>query len=459
MFASFQRRLTGGYVILAVLLIVGVVAATSVLAFVLYAHEVNDALTGASQRATDIAAQYASEHRSLEAAAPIIAHKIARGRFHVAVFDDRRRLLAENEPPELHTAGRAVLASIGGALGLAHARIPVSGGTVYINADFDRFGSTLLWYWSIVLPIGVLAVIVAWLIGRRITARAIGPLVDVTRSLQTIAAGDLERGKLISSGGELRDLTTAYNDVVLRLASATAERRQTESQMRQFIADAGHELRTPLTVIMGYLDLLRSGGLRADRSGAERAYETMLEESRRMRGLIERLILLARLDRPPAEERKGVVDIRALAARAARAVSPVDTAQRVTVRDGAVRALTFGDEAELYEAIKNIIDNAVKYAPNAPVDVSVERDDATVTLYVNDAGPGMDPQDLAHAFDRFYRGSGKYDVEGSGLGLAIAKRAVERAGGSLDLQSAAGEGTRVTMKLPALSENSQHSPV
>jgi two-component system sensor histidine kinase MprB len=71
----------------------------------------------------------------------------------------------------------------------------------------------------------------------------------------------------------------------------------------------------------------------------------------------------------------------------------------------------------------------------------------------------MDPQDLAHAFDRFYRGSGKYDVEGSGLGLAIAKRAVERAGGSLDLQSAAGEGTRVTMKLPALSENSQHSPV
>jgi two-component system OmpR family sensor kinase len=309
------------------------------------------------------------------------------------------------------------------------------------------------------LPIGVLAVIVAWLIGRRITARAIGPLVDVTRSLQTIAAGDLERGKLISSGGELRDLTTAYNDVVLRLASATAERRQTESQMRQFIADAGHELRTPLTVIMGYLDLLRSGGLRADRSGAERAYETMLEESRRMRGLIERLILLARLDRPPAEERKGVVDIRALAARAARAVSPVDSAQRVTVRDGAVRALTFGDEAELYEAIKNIIDNAVKYAPNAPVDVSVERDDATLTLYVNDAGPGMEPQDLAHAFDRFYRGSGKYDVEGSGLGLAIAKRAVERAGGSLDLQSAAGEGTRVTMKLPALSENSQHSPV
>jgi two-component system, OmpR family, sensor kinase len=456
MFSPFRSRITRSYVLLAVALIVVVVASSSVLAFVLYSRELNDAVAGASARAMDIAAQAAAQHKPLSSVAPAIARSVGRGRFRVAVFDNQRRLLAENERPESRNAGHTLVQRLGELIDLPRARVAVSGGMVSITADFDRFGRTLLWYWSIMVPVGVLALLVAWLIGRRITARAVGPLADVTQSLQTIASGDFEGGKLLSSGGEMRELTTAYNDVVLRLASATAERRQTESQMRQFIADAGHELRTPLTVIMGYLDLLRAGGLRTDEQAAQRTYETMLEESRRMRGLIERLILLARLDRAPSTERNAPVDVAALVKRAAQSVTPIDAPGRVLIHDGTAAALTFGDESELYEAIKNIIDNAVKYAPNSQVDVSLQPDGSTISVCVSDTGPGMEPQDVAHAFDRFYRGSRKYDVEGSGLGLAIAKRAAERAGGTLELQSAPGEGTRVTLRLPQLSENSLH---
>ena len=459
MFASFRRRITGGYVLLAVLLIVVVVGTSTALAFVLYSHEINDAVAGASQRASEEAAQYAQAHQTLAQAAPVIARSIGRGRFRIAVFDDNHKLLAENERPEHPNAGRSVAQAIGAAIGLPRARVPVQGGTVFIAADFDRFGQILIWYWSIVLPVGALAVLIAWLIGRRLTARAVGPLADVTQSLQRIAAGDLAPDRLLRSAGELRELTTAYNDVVLRLASATAERRQTESQMRQFIADAGHELRTPLTVIMGYLDLLRSGGLRGEPAAAESAYGTMLEESRRMRALIERLILLARLDRAPAAAQSAPFDIGALVKRAVASAAPLAQKERVTVRDGVRNAVVFGDEAEIYEGIKNVIDNAIKYAPDAPVRVEVNDDDAYVAVSVSDAGPGMEPQDAAHAFDRFYRGANKYDVEGSGLGLAIAQRAAERAGGSITLRSAPGEGTCVVMRFPRLSGNSQPAAV
>jgi two-component system, OmpR family, sensor kinase len=456
MFVSFRRRITGGYVLLALTLIVMVVAASSALAFILYAHQVSDAVSGASQRATEVAAQYAAANRTLAQAAPAIARTAGRGRLRVAVFDAQHRLLAENRRPESRTPANELLQALGNVVGLPRARVPVAGGTVAVSADFDRFGQTLLWYWSIMVPVGILAMFIAWFVGRRITARAVGPLADVTRSLQGIAAGNLESGQLLSSAGEMHELTTAYNDVVLRVATAMAERRQAESQIRQFIADAGHELRTPLTVIMGYLDLLRAGALRADESSAERAYEMMSEESRRMRGLIERLILLARLERTAAQERKAPVDLRAVVDRARQAVVRPGEEERIRIHDDApAAAVTFGEQTELYEAVKNVLDNAAKYAPGGPVDVSVQNVNGSVEIAISDSGPGMDPQDVAHAFDRFYRGDTKHDVEGSGLGLAIAKRAVERAGGSIFLESTPEKGTRVTLKFPLFSEDSQ----
>ena len=107
------------------------------------------------------------------------------------------------------------------------------------------------------------------------------------------------------------------------------------------------------------------------------------------------------------------------------------------------------DESELYEAIKNVVENAVRYAPASGVTVNVDSDGAHVTVEVADRGPGMTPQDVDHAFDPFYRGTSRRNGEGSGLGLAIAKRAVERAGGAIALESRPADGTRVTMSFPS----------
>ena len=448
MFRSFRSRITRGYVFLAIALILLVVATSSALALLLYAGGLKDSIGGASARASDAASRAMQGGRTLEQAAPEIISSIGHSRFHVLVLDSHGRPIAQNEREGPPSAGRAIVIAIGRAIGLPRTRIPVAGGgEISISADFDRFGELLLWYWSIMIPLGIVAVLAAWLIARRITSRAVGPLGDVTQALRTIAEGDFSPERLLNENTDIGDLTQAYNDVAYALATATSERVQTEAQMRQFIADAGHELRTPLTIIMGYLDVLRQGIVQ-DSDGTQRTYETMLDESRKMRALIDKLILLARLDRSPGG-RPAPTDLTAVVRKAAESLAPISLGRvHADLREeGAIVEI---DEAEIYEAVKNVIENALKYAPQSQVDVRVTRNDEEACVSVSDRGPGMEPQDVQHAFDRFYRGAARGEIEGSGLGLAIAKRAAERAGGHAAIESSLGRGTRVVLCFPRL---------
>jgi signal transduction histidine kinase len=445
-FLSFRRRITRSYVLLAAILVVLVSIAVTMLAFILYARGVSDAIPGARGRAADAAKHLITPAHPLASVSGQIIGSIGRSRFHVFVLDAGGHVIAQNEREGPPSPGRAIVIAIGRLVGLPHSRIPVQGGAVVISANFDRFGELLLWYWSIMLPIGALAVLAAWFIGRRITADAIGPLADVTSALKVIAAGDFSPQRLPSERTDLHELTAAYNEVAYSLATATTEQRHTEAQMRQFIADAGHELRTPLTIIMGYLDALRQGIVQGN-EGTQRTYETMLDESRKMRSLIERLILLARLDRAPAARAPVPVDLADVVRKAVASLEPLANG-RIASEFCTEPAIVTADESELFEAIKNVIDNALKYAPSSIVSVSVSRNGQSACVNVRDQGPGMDPQDAEHAFDRFYRGAARAEVEGSGLGLAIAKRAVERAGGKASIESAPGRGTGVTLCIP-----------
>lgn len=441
-FAAFAKRLTTGYVLLAVALIVLVVATTSVLAFILYVGTLNDAVGTDAERATQRALVYQRLDQPLTSYAPQLAAEIGGPRIVVRVYDDDRRLLASSKGANAAT-GRFTRAAAA-AFGLRPAVVSVPGGTIVVAPDFAGFGHLLSRYLTFVLPVGALAVLAAWLIGRGVTRRAIAPLQDVSRALRRIAAGDFSPQPLPAGESSLRDLTAAYNEVAHRLTAATVERERNELQMRQFIADAGHELRTPLTVVMGYLGILQQGAL-GDTTGVAHVYETMLAESRRMRDAIDKLILLARLERPAAP-RTERVNAAAIAQRAADALEPL-AGNRLHVHIQPSPGVVEADEDELYEAIKNVIENAIRYAPDSPVNVDVAGGGDDVTVVVNDRGPGMDSQDLEHAFDRFYRG-GARSGDGSGLGLAIAKRAVERIGGKIGIESRVGTGTKVTISLP-----------
>jgi two-component system, OmpR family, sensor kinase len=451
-FAPFARRLTRGYVVLAVALIVLVVATTTVLAFLLYVGALNEAIGTYAQRATQRASAYERLHEPLSVYAPKLVNEIGGARVHVRAYDSAHRLLAQNVRRD--NAGGRFTRAVATALGLHAAIVPVNGGTIVVAPDLEGFARLLERYLRYVVPIGALAVVAAWLIGRAISRRAIAPLQEVALALRRVAAGDFAPEPLPAGDSDLRDLTAAYNEVAHRLTTATAQRERNESQMRQFIADAGHELRTPLTIIMGYLEVLQQGVV-TDPDGIARVHETMLAESRRMRVSIDKLILLARLERPAAP-RAEQVDVAAAIRRAAEALGSLAGSGRIMVTGATSPSIVAADDGELYEAIKNVVENAVRYAPESPIAVDVLDEGNRVKVVVSDRGPGMDAQDLEHAFDRFYRGSTRNISEGSGLGLAIAKRAVERIGGKIAIESQAGEGTRVIIDLPrSLQPSSQ----
>jgi two-component system OmpR family sensor kinase len=323
---------------------------------------------------------------------------------------------------------------------------PFLGGRMFIAPDPDYFGGIVAKLFGIVALAALVAAVLAWAVGRFITAQALQPLIDVTSRLQRFATRDFSPEPIdVARRSDFAVLAHAYNAAAAQVAEAFDERAAAEMHMRQFVADAGHELRTPLTILLGYLDVLKRRG---ENERSNRIYETMTIEGHRMRTLIDNLILLARLDSEAARViepfdlsellRRDIVEARRIIAPA------IDF-----TLDLAVDAVVIADRTEIYEAIGNVVDNALKYAPGSPIAIRVRPAGTMVQIDVEDRGPGVAEGDRASIFDRFYRGEKRGEIEGSGLGLAIAKRAIERAGGSLALVQTSAEGTTFRFLLRA----------
>jgi two-component system OmpR family sensor kinase len=418
--------------------------ASTVFTFQLYARTSNEVIVRVTRTLERRIANLGAQHVPLARQAPLLTADLSRPRIRVAVYDADGRVLSESAAQREATG---VVGAIASLLDLHRVRIPVEGGFVLVTADLNQLQDTLHAYWTVMLPTGVVAIILAWWVGWGITRQAVRPLMQIGAAMRRFAQGDFRPEPIRSAGDdEIGELAHSYNGALHQVNTAFAQRDRTEAEIRQFIADAGHELRTPLTVIMGYLDVLEDGAVDAPMI-RERVFATLRQESRRMRTLIEKLIYLARLEREETVVRE-VVDVSDVVASVVSSMTGADAPAAIdlsTVPDARVVA----DEGEIADAVRNLIDNALKYAPGSDVAVSTAVHGNEVLIVVSDDGPGMSEQDRAHAFDRFYRGrSGCAEVEGSGLGLAIVKRAVQRSDGTITLQSREGAGAQFTIRLP-----------
>ncbi|MDQ6824767.1 MAG: HAMP domain-containing histidine kinase [Candidatus Eremiobacteraeota bacterium] len=444
MFQSLANRLTLWYAAVAVGLAVIVGAVYMLVGFVSIASNANQTIAQAQYEASDLAAISRSQGHTLAQDAPKIARELSRGSMHAAVFDDHGRLLGGSVPPA-QTDNRTVPALLA-LLGSVPKELKVQGGTVVIGPDPTRMAARLRRFWETTLVVCLFVVAVVWLAFSRITRRALHPLVEVTTALQRFGSGDFKSRFIIDPGkrDEMVALTQAYNSAVDQVGAAFEQRRLTELQISQFIADAGHQLRTPLTVVMGFIEVLRKGTTR-DPETEGRIFDAMTTESRRMRILIDKLVLLARLDQPHANKMNHF-DLGALTSGVVESFSRLSGGERVTVQAGA-NAFVAADKSEIQEAISNLIDNALKYAAGSAVRVRVGVNNGTVVVGVQDFGPGIAPEEQKRIFDRFYRGSVSESVDGSGLGLAIVKRAVERAHGEIHVESQPGAGATFEIRL------------
>ena len=334
---------------------------------------------------------------------------------------------------------------IGPFLGLYERSVNVRGAKVVIGPDYYALEPLLRSFMWLLAGSLAVSTILAWTIAAWLANQAVLPLITLTRELERFSAGDFAtRPVTTSERGELGALIAAYNGAAAQVSSAFHERLEVELHMRRFLADAGHELRTPLTVIGGYLEILRKGGI-DDPTIRQRAIATLTDEARRMRTLIDRLLTLARLERPDVSEHTEVN----LSALAGAAVDHVRAA-----RGGDISLLcphpvfVLADPAELSEAIENVVDNAIKYGRNSAVVVRIETSDDAAIVRIRDGGGGIPAAERGRLFERFFRGDERGEIEGTGLGLAIAQRAVARCGGRIKLEDGAPGRTTFAITLP-----------
>jgi heavy metal sensor kinase len=293
----------------------------------------------------------------------------------------------------------------------------------------------------VLVPLGViLSAVGGWLLARR----ALRPVDRMSQSALRISAEDLSR-RLERRGtqDEIDRLADTLNAMLTRLEAAFAE-------MQRFTADAAHELRTPLTALRGGIEI----ALRAERSPDEyrRVLASSIEEVDQLIRLAEDLLLLSRSTVGPTTVHQAV-DLEPLCLEALEMGVRLAKGKGVNVSMGATAPATVrGDAGALRRALLNLVDNAVKYTPaGGSVVISLERTAERVALGVEDTGIGIDPGDAARIFEPFVRldAGRSRDTGGSGLGLAIARSIVVAHGGTLELQSRPGGGSRFTIVLPA----------
>jgi two-component system OmpR family sensor kinase len=267
------------------------------------------------------------------------------------------------------------------------------------------------------------------------------PVAQMKEVAEAVIGGDRSRRATESRArSEAAHLARAFN-VMLDQQNAI------EDQLRQFVSDASHELRTPTAVISGLTDLWRQGQLR-DGVELDDAMRRVGQAAARMRALVEELLLLARLDeggRAPCES----VNLAEILHSVNTDVTSIYPSRRVEF-DLGESVFVYGDPAGLRRAISNVVTNALVHTPGlSRVTVRARAVGGSVVLEVVDEGPGMEPADADHAFDRFWRGTASRSRPGTGLGLSIVAAVVNAHGGSVTLDTSPGTGTTVRMVIPA----------
>ncbi len=357
-------------------------------------------------------------------------------------------------PVNAHTRG---LARSGGHsylsdahIGSDHLRILTaalpSGGparAIQIARSLNDVDHTLSNLRLILLLVALGGVAVAALLGGLVSRAAVAPVRRLTDAAEHIArTHDLARRISSRGRGELHRLAVSFNAMLDALERSMKALDASARAQRQLIADTSHELRTPVTSVRANIEVLQHSS-QLPECERERLLSDVVEQLEDLTSLINDVIELARGDEPsPAPEEVRLDEMVAEASERARLHAP-----QACIEQDLHETVVLGDPARLDRAVKNLLDNALKFGPaGGPVEVSLSGGELTV----RDHGPGIDRSDLPRAFDRFYRGASARALPGSGLGLAIVRQVAEAHGGSVTAEAATGGGTVMRFRLPTL---------
>lgn len=320
---------------------------------------------------------------------------------------------------------------------------PFPGGRVILN-DYSRPGGPSAAELVLDGALPAALVIVAAALAATLLTRAVeAPVQRAVEVADRIAGGDLSARMGSSGPDELQHLGRAFDGMAERLEAADLDQRR-------FLADLGHEIATPVNTISGFGLALADGSLSSEAELQEAAH-VLKRETERLRGLLDDLRRLTRLDL--AEQvHMAPVEIPTACAEIAARFMPEARAKDVRLEVG--RGAPFSvvlDRRLLEMALGNLVSNAIRYTPEGGrVHIRARQQGGRGVVAVKDSGVGISPQHQRRIFDRFYRvdqararGTG-----GSGLGLSIALRAAGAMGGRIELESAPGKGSEFRLSIP-----------
>jgi len=303
----------------------------------------------------------------------------------------------------------------------------------------------------------------------RLISRTLDPITELTKVAQSLnsvgsqfnpekmeaLAGKIEginasrldtRIQINETQDELKNLARAINSMLDRINESY------RAQVR-FVSDASHELRTPISVIQGYANMLDRWGKNDEKTLLE-SISAIKDEAANMKDLVEQLLFLARGDNNTITLQIDEFKLSELSMEVIHETKMIDSAHNYEVRLSDITVAA--DKALIKQALRILIDNAIKYTPSGGnIIVSTVKEGEFAKLSVQDDGIGISPEAIPLIFDRFYRAdeSRTRATGGSGLGLSIAKWISLRHGGHMEVLSREGIGTKITIVLPAVSND------
>jgi signal transduction histidine kinase len=291
---------------------------------------------------------------------------------------------------------------------------------------------------------------------QRLEKRVFDPIEKLKNGVEEIAKGNYNVQIECEVFNDLTLLVASFNDMARKLQESEKMKVGYEENRKALLANISHDLKTPITSIQGYIEALLD---RTDISGEDRDkyLQIIYRNTAYMNKLIEDLFLFSKLDMEKLEFKFENIPVRDF-------MNDLMEEFRLELEEKQIR-FDYNDHLEtecminidrkrIYQAVRNIIGNAVKYGPEKglSIEINTSRQDAMVAIDIRDNGPGIAPDKLPFIFDRFYRIDTERtkDVISTGLGLAIARELVTGHNGEIAVTSVLGAGSCFTIKLPVL---------
>jgi signal transduction histidine kinase len=264
---------------------------------------------------------------------------------------------------------------------------------------------------------------------------------DLKRSEPPNVPVGITYAPLLTPDGLVRNIIVTVRDIT--------HFRNADEMKSTFISIVSHELKTPVALIKGYASTLRRDDARWDKHIVQDSLAVIEEEADRLTHMIEDLLDASRLQAGGLTLNRTDFSLPALAERLAERFQPQTKKHTLVVTFPKDFPVIMGDETRIDQVLTNLISNAIKYAPGGEINISGTVRQEQVVVTVSDQGPGIDPHDMPHIFDRFYRAdTAVRKTKGAGLGLYLAKNIVEAHGGRMWVDAAHGSGARICFSLP-----------